>query len=117
MGKPQAATVVLLAGLLACVLGSVGCATTPDPDELYQAERKARTHYGVAIEHLREGRVAIAIRELRAAHELDPEDPWILLSLAECYRLKGLPDEAESHLLQALDLDPSFQPGRLNLSA
>ena len=80
-------------------------------------KRKARSHYGLGIDHLRNGRAALAIRELRAAEMMDPGDAWIHLALAEAYRQKGVTAEAESHLERALDIDPDFQEARLNLSA
>ena len=92
---------------------AVGCATTADPQDRYQTERRTRTHYGVAMEHLKEGRAALAIRELRAAEQLDPEDEWIQFGLAEAYRYKGLTEDTERHLLRAvLDrVDDQFHAG------
>jgi len=80
-------------------------------------QRRARSHYKVGVDHLRNGRDALAIRELRSAQELDPGDAWIQLGLAEAYRLKGLPAESEAHLIQALSIDPEFQEAHLNLAA
>jgi len=77
---------------------------------------RARAHHSVGASHLREGRIALAIRELRAAEQLNPRDTWIQLGLAEAYRLKGLNADAERHLLKALAIDPSFQDAQLTLS-
>ena len=66
--------------------------------------------------HLREGRVPLAIRELRASEELNPADRWTQLTLAEAYRMKGLNADAERHLHKALEIDPKFQDARLTLS-
>jgi len=77
---------------------------------------RARAHHSVGAAHLREGRIALAIRELRAAEQLNPRDQWIQLTLAEAYRLKSLTQESERHLLKALQIDPSFQDAQLTLS-
>jgi Tfp pilus assembly protein PilF len=93
-----------------------GCAT-PDPAQQVDADRRARAHYGLAMEYLREGRLALSIRELEAAEQIDSDDPWIQLALGETYRQRGMEEEAETHLDNALRLRPGFQPALLNLSA
>jgi tetratricopeptide (TPR) repeat protein len=77
---------------------------------------RARAHHSVGATHLREGRIALAIRELRAAEQLNPRDKWIQLGLAEAYRRKNLSADAERHLKKALVIDPTFQDARLTLS-
>jgi len=97
-----------------------GCVSDGGPDRSPKAsenEKRARAHYGIAVDHLRQGRVALALRELKAAHDFNPNDKWIQLTLAETYRLKGRPEEAEHHLRESLRISPSFQAARLNLSA
>ena len=78
---------------------------------------RARAHHSVGATHLRDGRIALAIREFRAAEQLNPRDKWIQLGLAEAYRRKNLNEDAERHLLKSLAIDPTFQDGRLTLSA
>jgi tetratricopeptide (TPR) repeat protein len=77
---------------------------------------RARAHHSVGATHLREGRIALAIRELRAAEQLNPQDKWIQLALAEAYRRKNLSEDSERHLSRALTIDPTFQDARLTLS-
>ena len=96
--------------------GALGCATTSPADQA-ETDRKVRNHYELAVNHLKEGRAGIAIRELLAAESLDPKDPWIQLALAEAYRLKGHTPEAEQHLKRALALRPDLDAAELNLSA
>jgi Tfp pilus assembly protein PilF len=96
--------------------GALGCATT-SPASQAETDRKVRSHYELAVNHLREGRTGIAIRELLAAEALDPEDPWIQLALAEAYRLKAHNAEAETHLKRALAVRPDLHAAKLNLSA
>lgn len=110
MLKFQAALVALV-----CFV-AVGCAR-PNPEDIVDRERRARAHYRVAMEHLGEGRSAMAIRELQAAGELVPEDPWVDLSLAEAFARRGKNEESEAHLRRALEIRPGFQPALLNLSA
>jgi len=104
-------------GMLLAVLLALGCATTPDQQTAFDLDRKARAHYNAGIEHMRQGKMALGIRELRTALQISPEDPWIHWALAEAYRRKDRLDDAESHLLTALEIRPDFQQARLNLSA
>ena len=108
----------IVRALLGLALGAqlTACATT-NPATTAENERKARSHYEVALNHLKEGRAAVAIGELQQADELQPNDPWIQLSLAEAYRLKSHNAEAEKYLLRALELRPDFHAAKLNLSA
>ena len=90
---------------IACVVLvalALGCASLGDEDAAERIsaadESRARAHQSVGANHLREGRVALAIRELRASEELNPDDRWTQLTLAEAYRQKGLNADAETHL-------------------
>lgn len=100
---------------------SAGCATPPPaakrPVVTDDAARQARSHFGQGQQHLQGGRIPHAIRELRAAAGLNPNDPEIRLALAEAYRLRGLLAESEHELLEALAIDAEFQKARLTLSA
>jgi tetratricopeptide (TPR) repeat protein len=103
--------------LLAAALG-LGCATSSGPaqDELVQLERQAQAKYNLGIDHLDNGRTALALRELLAAEQLNPQDPWTQFALAEAYRRSNLPQEAIAHLERTMQLDPDLQSARLNLS-
>lgn len=109
---------IAILGLLA------GCATSGgssrgggDSADSMKNDRRARSHYKIGSSHLQEGRVALAVRELRVAEELRPEDNWTQLALADAYRLKGRFADAERHLLKALARNPDFQQASLTLSA
>ena len=107
------------ATLLAVIVLAGGCATSGDvaADQPSAADAsRARAHQSVGANHLREGRVPLAIRELRASEALNPGDRWTQLTLAEAYRMKGLNTDAERHLVKALEIDPKFQDARLTLS-
>lgn len=104
--------------LSSALLGA--CATAPPtvqrPVVTEDAQREARAHHGQGAAYLKEGKLAQAIRELRAAAGLNPNDPWIRLALGEAYRLRGMMTEAEHEILEALAIDPKFQEARLTLS-
>ena len=86
------------------------------PAASHPDQADARAHHSVGASYLRDGKVALAIREMRAAEKLNPADKWIQLTLAEAYRRRGLGDDAEFHLLMAMAIDPEFQEARLTLS-
>jgi len=108
-----AAALVLVAGL--------GCVTTESPelrkpDPVEQARKQADAKYNLGIDHLKNGRTALAVRELRSALELEPQDPWTHFAIAEAYRRQGRTDDAIFHLERAMELKPAFHSARLNLS-
>jgi type IV pilus assembly protein PilF len=104
-------------GMLLVVAAMLGCVSTPDLQAEFDHDSKARTHYNAGIEQMRQGNLALGIRELRTALQISPRDPWIHWALAEAYRRKSRFDDSESHLLTALEIRPNFQQARLNLSA
>jgi tetratricopeptide (TPR) repeat protein len=113
----------ILAGgwaLLLCLAIASGCASSGSSkteQERDLAQRQAVAHYNLGVHHLSKGSTALAIRELREAVEKNPDDPWIHLALAEGYRRKAKLEEAESHLLRTLAIDPNLHNAQLNLSA
>jgi tetratricopeptide (TPR) repeat protein len=125
-------THVLRGVALAGALLATGCATTgaeraaapPAPAREAASSREptqadvtqARAHHSLGLSYLRDGRIPLAIRELRSAEKLNPRDAWIQLALGEAYRQRGLLDDAERHVLRAVELDPGFQQARLTLS-
>jgi len=122
--RPPRAVLALAALGLALV---TGCASAPksDPAQMTPAdqltawdkETRSRAHYDLGVDHLGRGQIAHALREFLAANEYEPADPWIHLGLGECYRRKSLYEDAERHLLRAIELKPHFQTAQLNLSA
>lgn len=89
----------------------------PRTDAATRDPERASLHYRMGAKNLREGRVAMAIRELRQAAEYDPKDEWVQLALAEAYIQRGHLEDAESHLTRAIELEPGFQEAMLHLSA
>jgi Tfp pilus assembly protein PilF len=106
---------------LVLLLGSLGCATT-DPKVAEEQRELAAATRDVGIDHLKNGRTAMAIRKIRSAIELDPDDPVSHLALGEAYRRKGMLEEAEAELMLAIDLSKStsdfnYHETVVNLSA
>lgn len=108
----------VVATLAACLLAVSGCATGGGSlTTQLETDRRARAHYKLGVENLRLGRPALAVRELLAASEYEPKDPWVHLALAEAYRMQGHYGPAEKSLEESLRLRADFQEARLNLSA
>lgn len=104
----------LLLGLAA----SSGCASSSGPSaETKEPDSRARAHYDLGVDHLKNGRTALAIRDLQIAAKAEPRAPRIHHALAEAYRRRGLLEDARRELLTALEIEPAHHGARLNLSA
>jgi len=115
-GRGAAALALAVAGALLLP----ACSSTSGPSEKQQSLAVAVRDVG--IDHLSQGRTAMAIRKLLDAYDMDPTDPVTHLSLGEAYRRKGMLERAEEELLQAIALsddttDYNHQETVLNLSA
>jgi Tfp pilus assembly protein PilF len=77
----------------------------------------ARSHYDLGLDHLRNGRAALGLRELLNAQGLDPRNPRIHYALADAYLRQSHSADAEAHLKRALALEPEFHDARLLLCA
>jgi tetratricopeptide (TPR) repeat protein len=107
----------LLCGALIALFAAPGCATNKkDPELAYRLE-KANSHMEIGIDHLNNGRYALGLREFLTAESFDPKNAKIQVGLAEAYMHKGKVEEAEAHLLRALEIYPQYHDARLNLSA
>lgn len=96
---------------------AVGCATAgPGKDESYAA-RKADSHLAIGIDHLSNGRSALALREFLAAEKLQPKNARVHYALSDAYLARGKRDEAEEHLRRALQIYPDHHDARVSLSA
>lgn len=99
----------------------LGCVTVESPemskpDPVEAATKQAHAKYNLGIDHLNNGRNALAVREFRASLELAPDDSWTHFGLAEAYRRTGRTEDAVAHLNRAMELKPDFHSARLNLS-
>ncbi len=102
--------------VLALLLG-IGCANSTSRAEEALRLRQADSHLNLGLDHIRNQRGALGIRELLFAESLDPRNPRIQHALADAYWMRGKPLEAEQHYLRALKIEPTFHEARLNLSA
>jgi Flp pilus assembly protein TadD len=102
--------------VLAALLALPGCVTTADREEAEHRLKKAHSHFEIGVDHMVNDRIAHAVRELRVAESLDPNNPRIQAGLAEAYMRKGRVEEAETHLVRALEINPEYHDVRLNLS-
>jgi Flp pilus assembly protein TadD len=90
-----------------------GIAAFDDPDAERALRTAALTAPNLALGRLlygaylsREGFLEEGLTELRAARELDPDDPQIAYELAVAYALSGRHEEAADTLSDAVRLDP-----------
>lgn len=104
------------AALLGLVLAG-GCSTPSAKEETAIKARRAASHLNLGVDHLQSGRSALALREFLTAESLDPRSARIQYALGEAYMAQNKPEEAELHLLKALNLHPDFHDARLSLSA
>jgi Tfp pilus assembly protein PilF len=101
---------------LALLLG-LGCASSTHKADDDLRLRRANSHFNLGIDYLRNNRMALALRELLFAEELDPENPRIHQALGDAYVMRGKPVEAEQHYLRTLEIEPTLHEARLNLSS
>jgi Tfp pilus assembly protein PilF len=102
---------------LVLALAGAGCASLGGAPALTQRDlRIAVAKRNVGIDYLGSGRTPMAIRELRLALELNPEDPVTIHWLGEAYRRRGLLDRALEHFLKAADQIPEDPDLCLNLA-
>ena len=102
---------------LVLALAGTGCASSGGGSALTEGDaRIAVAKRNVGIDHLASGRTPMAIRELRVAHDLNPEDPVTIHWLGEAYRRRGLFDKALENFLKAVDQIPDDPDLHLNLA-
>lgn len=105
------------AALAWAALSGSGCATPSAQQEGAIKARRATSHLNLGIDHLQNGRSALALREFMTAESLDPRNVRVQYALGEGYMARQKPEEAELHFLKALNLHADFHEARLSLSA
>lgn len=106
---------VLLSGVW--FLGGLsGCATSRAQADERHGQKRAYAHFNMAADHMNNGRLELAVRELLMAERLDPENLQVQHSLAIAFLRKGKQDEAERRLEKVLALNPRALEARYNLS-
>ena len=106
---------MLIAALASAALAS-GCATGGGAAEKEANAQRARSHYDIATDLVRQGQIEMALREYLAASSLEPRNPEYQLAVALAYVRKQRYAEAEQHLKRALEIAPDFHDARFNLS-
>ena len=114
--SPPSAVPIVWLCVLALLLGS-GCTKSPTQAEDALRLRRANSHYNLGIDHIRNDRVAIGLRELLLAESFDPQNPQIHQALGNAYLMRAKPVEAEQHYLRTLEIEPELHEARLNLSS
>src|SRR5262245_436436 len=92
------------------LLALAGCSHVSEREALL-----ADTHRDLAGVKLQQGEPEAAIAEYRRSLALNPDEPETYLGMAEAYRRKGLLNDTEQTLREALRLDPEHQEARLAL--
>lgn len=115
LGSTHRGSAGMLAALLAVLTSAPGCVSRPDKDAEMRA-KKANSHFEIAVDHMKNDRTEMAVRELFVAEQLDPGNPKIQHGLGIALLQKGKVAEAEAHLKRALAIRPDYHDARYNLS-
>jgi type IV pilus assembly protein PilF len=105
-----------LVAAVAAALLATGCATGRPSAEEQAAAKRARSHYDIGADHVRNGRIEMGLREFLAAASLSPLNAEYQHALGVTYVQKEHFAEAEKHLRRALELVPEYHDARFNLS-
>jgi len=95
---------------------AAGCATGGTSAEKEANAKRARSHYDIGTDHIRNGQVEMGLREYLAAASLEPRNPEYQHAVGMAYARKQHYAEAEQHLRRALEIAPDYHDARLNLS-
>jgi len=107
----------VLVAALACAALGAGCATGKSAAEKQAIAQRARSHYDIGSDHLRNDQIEMALRDYLAAASLEPNNPDYQLAVGMTYIRKQRYVEAEQHLRRALEIAPAFHDARFNLSS
>lgn len=103
--------------LAVCLVFVLGCGSFLGEGSLSDQDlRRALMHRDRASLKLGQAQLEMAIREYNRSIALNPYDPEAHFGLGEALRLKGLHDEAEASVREAIRLDPEHHDARLNLA-
>ncbi|MFP8877169.1 MAG: hypothetical protein VCB99_09745, partial [Myxococcota bacterium] len=87
----------LMPALLAVAGLSLACATPSSQPDPRQKARQAQARLDIGIDHLRNGRQALALRDFLLAQSLNPDSARIQLALGDGYLATGRMESSESH--------------------
>ena len=104
-------------GVAVALLGLSCAHSQVKQDERERATRRSESHFNIAADHMENGRVELALRELLLAEAQDPRNARIEHAIGVAYLRKGKLADAERHMLKALEISPDYQDARHNLAA
>jgi Tfp pilus assembly protein PilF len=110
---------VLRMGVIGVCLMTASCVSTPQLQRVDPQTKKleqAQAIRNIGLDHLNNWRTAMAIRELRRAEKLNPDDVMTLVGLAEGYQRRKHYEDSERYLNSALALDPGFHEAYISYS-
>jgi type IV pilus assembly protein PilF len=103
---------------VAVALLAQGCAhSQAAQEERERAQKRAESHFNIASDHMENGRVELALRELLMAEAQDPRNARVQHAIGVAYLQKGKAADAERHMRKALEISPDYQDARHNLAA
>jgi Tfp pilus assembly protein PilF len=94
--------------ILAAVLAGAGPARA-------QTAQDGEGHFQIGLTHLREGRTALALEELKKAIKIDGKNPYFYKALGVCYMQLGKNGDAVDALRTSLKLNPYYADARADL--
>jgi len=104
----------LIVALISAVFAA-GCATGGTSAEKEANAQRARSHYDIGTDHVRNGQSEMALREYLAAASLEPRNAEYQHAVGMAYARKQHYVEAEQHLRLALEIAPDYHDARWNL--
>lgn len=109
IGRVRRVTVVT--GAILCAVALAGCRTISEKDK-----QSSDIHYDLGVQQQQGGRMQDAYEEFTRSLELNPKNPQAhhAMGLLLHHAFSRL-DEAERHLMRALELEPTFTEAKVNL--
>ena len=89
-----------------------GCASTYQNNKQRSAELKME----IGVSHLQRNNLPLALKELLAALELDPKNPYVQNNLGIVYFLREKFDLSVKYFSEAVNLSPTFTEAKNNLA-
>jgi type IV pilus assembly protein PilF len=91
----------------------IGCLAGCAPNENLRKQGESSRNLGEA--YMSQGNYTLALKELMAAEQLIPDDPYLQNDLGLAYMGKNRPELAIEHFKKALVLKPQYAPAMNNL--
>lgn len=82
----------------------------------HRADERAELRLQLGISYMQQGNYPVALKELLAAEELNPENPLIHNNLGLLYFVREKYELSVKHFARAYELDPKFTDAKNNLA-